>query len=72
LHNHQVDKETEVNQRFVLNRSQGKVMGVAAGLADWTGIDVLLVRLGLVAALLMTGPVVILFYILTGWLASDR
>jgi phage shock protein C len=61
-----------VNQRFVLNRSQGKVMGVAAGLADWTGIDVLLVRLGLVAALLMTGPVVILFYVLTGWLASDR
>jgi phage shock protein C len=65
-------KEIEVNSRFVLNRSQGKVMGVAAGLADWTGIDVLLVRLGLVAALLLTGPVVILFYILTGWLASDR
>ena len=61
-----------MNQRFVLNRSQGKVMGVAAGLADWTGIDVLLIRLGLVAALLMTGPVVILFYVLTGWLASDR
>ena len=61
-----------MNQRFVLNRSQGKVMGVAAGLADWTGIDVLLVRLGLIAALLMTGPVVILFYVLTGWLASDR
>ena len=61
-----------MNRRFVLNRSQGKVMGVAAGLADWTGIDVLLVRLGLVAALLMTGPIVILFYVLTGWLASDR
>lgn len=61
-----------MNQRFVLNRSQGKVMGVAAGLADWTGIDVLLVRLGLVAALLMTGPIVVLFYVLTGWLASDR
>ena len=61
-----------MNQRFVLNRPQGKVMGVAAGLADWTGIDVLLVRLGLVAALMLTGPVVILFYVLTGWLASDR
>jgi phage shock protein C len=61
-----------VNRRFVLNRSEGKVMGVAAGLADWTGIDVLLVRLGLVAALLLTGPVVILFYVLTGWLGADR
>jgi len=62
----------QVNGRFVLNRSEAKVMGVAAGLADYTGVDVLLVRLGLVAALLMTGPVVILFYVLTGWLAADR
>jgi phage shock protein C len=61
-----------VNERFLLNRPQGKFMGVAAGLADWTGVDALLIRLGLVAALLLTGPVVILFYILTGWLASDR
>ena len=61
-----------MNGRFLLNRQQGKVMGVAAGLADWTGIDALLIRLGLVAALLLTGPVVILFYLLTGWLASDR
>lgn len=61
-----------MNSRFLLNRPQGKVMGVAAGLADWTGVDALLIRLGLVAALLITGPVVILFYVLTGWLASDR
>ena len=60
------------NSRFLLNRSEGKIMGVASGLADWTGVDALLIRLGLVAALLLTGPVVILFYVLTGWLASDR
>jgi len=36
-----------MNQRFLLNREQGKVMGVAAGLADWTGIDALVIRLGL-------------------------
>ena len=61
-----------MNQRFVLNREQGKVMGVAAGFADWTGIDVLVIRLGLVVATLITGPVMLLLYILTGWLASDR
>ena len=61
-----------MTNRFLLNKSQGKVMGVAAGLADWTGIDALIIRLGLVAALLMTGPIVLLFYVLTGWLASDR
>lgn len=57
---------------FVLNRSQGKVMGIAAGLADRTGIDVLIIRLALIVGALLTGPVVILLYILTGWLAADR
>ncbi len=47
-------------------------MGVASGLADWTGIDALIIRLGLVVATLVTGPVMVLLYILTGWLASDR
>jgi phage shock protein C len=61
-----------VNGRFLINRDQGKLMGVAAGLSDWTGVDVLAIRLALVAALLLTGPVVIVFYLLTGWLAADR
>ena len=61
-----------MNGRFVLNRSEGKVMGVAAGLADWSGFDPLLIRLGMIVATLITGPVMILLYILTGWLASDR
>ena len=57
--------------RFLLNHSRAKVMGVAAGLSDWTGIDVLAVRLALIVATLVTGPVAILLYILTGWLAAD-
>ena len=61
-----------MNGRFLLNRQQGKVMGIASGLADWTGIDVLIIRLGLIVATLLTGPVVVLLYILTGWLAADR
>ena len=61
-----------MNGRYLLNPSKGKVMGVAAGLADWTGIDVLAVRLGLIVATLITGPVAILLYILTGWLATDE
>jgi phage shock protein C len=61
-----------MNQRFLLNREQAKVMGVAAGLADYTGVDALVIRLGLIIATLITGPVTILLYVLTGWLASDR
>jgi phage shock protein C len=60
-----------MNGRFVLNPTRAKVMGVCSGLADWLGIDVLIVRLGVIVATLMTGPIAILLYILTGWLASD-
>ncbi len=60
-----------MNGRFVLNPARAKVMGVCAGLADWLNVDVLVVRLGVIAATLITGPVAVLFYILTGWLAGD-
>lgn len=61
-----------MNGRFVLNREQSKVMGVAAGLADYTGVDALLIRLGIIVLTFVTGPVMILLYVLTGWLAADR
>ncbi len=60
-----------MNGRYLLNRPKGKVMGVCAGAADWLGIDVLFVRLALILAVLTTGPVAVLLYILTGWLAAD-
>ena len=61
-----------MNGRFLINRQDGKLMGVAAGLGDWTGVDPLMIRLAMVVATLITGPVMILLYVLTGWLASDR
>ena len=60
-----------MNGRFIINRSRAKVMGVCAGIADWLQVDVLIVRLGVVLATLITGPVAVLLYILTGWLASE-
>ena len=60
-----------MNGRFLLNPTKAKLMGVAAGLADWLGIDVLAIRLALIVAALVTGPVAVLLYILTGWLATN-
>ena len=60
-----------MNQRFLINRRDAKVMGVAAGLADYTGIDPLIIRLALVGLTLITGPIMVLFYVLTGWLAPQ-
>jgi phage shock protein C len=61
-----------MNGRFLINRGDAKVMGVAAGIADYTGIDPTIVRLGIVALTLLTGPVMILFYVLTGLLAPAQ
>jgi len=59
-----------MTDRFLVNRRDAKIMGVAAGLADLTGVDPLIIRLAFVAAVLIAGPVAILFYVLTGWLAD--
>lgn len=61
-----------MNGRFLVNRRDAKIMGVGAGLADYTGFDPLVVRLAMVAVLLITGPVAILFYLLAGWLAPAQ
>ena len=61
-----------MNNRFLVNRQDAKVLGVASGLADYTGFDPLLIRLAFVALTLITGPMMILFYLLVGWLAPQR
>lgn len=54
---------------FRLDRRRAKLMGVCAGIADAVAIDPLLVRIAAIVALLALGPLVILVYLLTGWLA---
>ncbi len=60
-----------MNNSFALDRRNGKIMGVCAGLSNRTGIDVTLVR---IAAVLLTlcalGPVGVVAYLLAGWLAE--
>jgi phage shock protein C len=60
-----------MTDRFLVNTSRAKVMGVCAGLADWLKIDVLAIRLAAVVAVLVSGPLAVLLYVLTGWLAND-
>jgi len=61
-----------MNGRFLINRRDAKVMGVAAGLADYTGVDPTLMRLAFVAATLLTGPLMVVFYIVAGLLAPHQ
>jgi phage shock protein C len=61
-----------VNGPFILDKANGKMMGVCAGLADATGADATLIRLAAVISLLVLGPVAILLYLVVGWVAPDR
>ncbi len=48
--------------RFYRDKQNGKVAGVAAGIADYTGIDPLLVRLGLIVLILATGWAIFAYF----------
>jgi phage shock protein C len=58
--------------RFYRDKQNGKVMGVCAGLADATGLDATLVRLGALLSLLVLGPAAVLLYLVAGWIAPER
>ena len=58
--------------KFYLDKKNGKVMGVCSGIADYTGFDVTLVRIMMVAAILMGGGALIPVYFIAGWIADDK
>ena len=57
---------------FALDKRNAKLMGVCAGLAPWTGIDVIWFRIGFVAATLMGIGFPVLIYLLIGFIADAR
>jgi phage shock protein C len=56
---------------YALDKGNGKLLGVCAGLARTTGWDPTLVRLGTVAAALVL-PVAIVLYVVTALIAETR
>jgi phage shock protein C len=61
-----------MNSPFSLDKANGKMMGVCAGLADRTGADATLIRLAALLSLFVLGPVAILLYLVAGCVAPDR
>jgi phage shock protein C len=47
-------------------------MGVCAGIADYTGVDPLWVRLGAMMLFFTLGPIMFMAYFLTGFLAPKK
>ena len=58
--------------RFYLDRRHKKVMGVCAGIANYTGLDVTLVRIMMASAMFMSGGSILPLYFIAGWIADDQ
>jgi len=58
--------------KFYLDKKNKKWLGVCAGIADYTGVDVTLVRIGLVLLTFLGNGVTILAYFVAAWLAPVK
>lgn len=58
--------------KFYLDKRHAKFLGVCSGIADYTGIEAIWVRVALVVAILCGLPFLILAYFLIAWLASPK
>lgn len=58
--------------RFYLDKQNKKWAGVCAGIADYTGIDATLIRLGFVGSLFIIGPMAFAVYFIAAWMAPKK
>jgi phage shock protein C len=58
--------------RFYRDKRNGKVMGICAGIADYTGFDVSLVRIAMIAAVFLSSGSILPVYFIAGWISPDK
>ena len=58
--------------KFYLDKRNGRFMGVCAGIADYFGWDVTLVRVGVALISVLGSGSFILAYLALGWIASPK
>jgi phage shock protein C len=65
-------EQPAMRTRFYRDKRNGKVFGVCAGIADYTGFDVSLVRVCFLAAMFMSGGGVIPFYFIAAMVTPTK
>lgn len=58
--------------QFYLDKQNAKWLGVCSGIADYTGLDATLIRVGMVVLMWITGGVILLAYVAAGCLAPKK
>ena len=67
-----VSEQPASRTRFYRDKRNGKVFGICAGIADYTGFDVSLVRICFLAAVFMSGGGILPFYFIAGFVAPTK
>jgi phage shock protein C len=62
----------DLRTTFYRDKQNAKLMGICAGIADYTGVNAIWVRLGFIALLFMTGFAILPFYFIAGLLANKK
>ena len=60
------------NSPFRLDKANGKLMGVCSGLANYTGIETVWIRVGFAAASLLGFGSPVLIYLVIGLVADSQ
>lgn len=64
---------SESKTKFYRDKANGKVMGICAGIADYTGFDVTLIRIAMVVVTVgFSGGALIPIYLIAGWIAPEK
>jgi phage shock protein C len=58
--------------RFYLDKRNKRFLGVCAGIADYFGWDVTLVRIGVLAGVVLSGGNFLIPYFAAGWIADAK
>ncbi|MEO6256004.1 MAG: envelope stress response membrane protein PspC [Sphingomicrobium sp.] len=58
--------------RFYKDKRNGKILGICAGIADYTGFDVNLVRVCMVASVFLSSGSILPFYFIAAFMTPDK
>jgi phage shock protein C len=67
-----VSEQPASHTRFYRDKRNGKLFGVCAGIADYTGFDVSLVRICFLAAMFLSGGSVLPFYFIAAMVTPTK
>jgi phage shock protein C len=59
-------------KKLTKNKFDRKLFGVCSGLANWLGLDTIIVRLLFIAGTIMTGSLLLWIYLILAMVLSDE